>query len=110
MNTFGILLGFLTIGIVGFGFFWVIFGERYLGVYWWPYFLASGIGLILLSLFVVSFWASALLGIFGASLVWGATELKEQAMRVKLGWYADHPKKIDPPLLEMIKRWPAPHL
>jgi hypothetical protein len=48
--------------------------------------------------------------VFGASLVWGSTELKEQAVRGELGWYPFREKKIQPPLAQVISRWKAPHL
>jgi hypothetical protein len=51
-----------------------------------------------------------LLGAFGASLIWGATELKEQAIRAELGWFSFNGQKIQPPLKNRIGKWKAPHL
>ena len=51
-----------------------------------------------------------LVGVTGASIVWGSTELKEQAIRAEFGWYAFRVKKIKPPLESIIKKWRAPHL
>jgi hypothetical protein len=111
MNYFGLLIGIITLFIIGLGFLWVIRGEYYLGFLWWPYFMGLGIGLVILSLFVPSLWGSAILGIFGASLVWGSTELKEQAVRAELGWYPFNPgPKPKPPFYKTIKNWTAPHL
>ncbi|PKN92946.1 MAG: DUF4491 domain-containing protein [Chloroflexi bacterium HGW-Chloroflexi-6] len=110
MNFFGIWIGLLTCCIIGLGFVWVIRGERYFGYLWWPYVMGLGILLAAGSLFLSNDWASALLGAFGASLVWGSTELKEQAVRTELGWYPFREKKILPPGAETIKKWPAPHL
>ncbi len=110
MNPFGLLLGIATLFIIGLGFVWVIRGERYFGYLWWPYVMGLGILLVIGSLFIASDWASGLMGAFGASLVWGSTELKEQAIRGELGWYPSRAKKIHPPLAEIIKKWPAPHL
>jgi hypothetical protein len=110
MNFFGLILGFLTVFIIGLGFIWVIRGERYFGYLWWPYVMGSGILLMMSSLFVRSPWISALLGVFGASLIWGSTELKEQAVRAEVGWYPFRAKKILPPFAKIIKRWKAPHL
>ncbi|MFZ6029903.1 MAG: DUF4491 family protein [Chloroflexota bacterium] len=110
MNWFGIVLGFTTLFIIGFGFVWVIRGERYFGHLWWPYVMAAGGLLVLLSLWVASLWGSALLGVFGASLIWGATELKEQAVRTELGWYPFKARKHRPPFAKLIEKWPAPHL
>jgi hypothetical protein len=110
MNFFGITLGIVTLLIIGLGFIWVIRGERYVGYLWWPYVMGLGILFIVASLFVNSLWSSALLGVFGASLIWGSTELKEQAVRAEIGWYPFNAKKIRPPLVKMIEKWKAPHL
>ncbi len=111
MNFFGLLLGIATLFVIGLGFIWVIRAEYYLGYLWWPYIMALGVVLIIASLAVPSVWGSALMGVFGASLAWGSTELKEQAVRAEMGWYPFNPKrKPDPPLVEHIKRRPAPHL
>ena len=110
MNLSGLILGITTLFIIGLGFIWVIRGERYLGLLWWPYFMAAGVLCVIGSLFVSAIWASALLGIFGASLIWGSTEFKEQAVRAELGWYPFWEKKIHPPLAKIIKKWRAPHL
>ena len=110
MNWSGFLLGIITLFIVGLGFVWVIRGERYFGYLWWPYTMSFGIMLIVGSLFVQNNWACALLGIAGASLAWGSTELKEQAIRTELGWYPFNGEKLAPPLKKYIKKWPAPHL
>ena len=110
MNTFGLLIGIAALFIIGLGFIWVIRGERYLGLLWWPYFMGLGILLVMGSIFVPCILGSALLGIFGGSLIWGSTEFKEQAIRAELGWYPFREKKIRPPFAEIIKKWKAPHL
>lgn len=110
MNFFGFVLGISTLFIIGLGFIWVIRGERYFGYLWWPYVMGLGILLIIISLFVNSLWVSALLGVSGASLIWGSTELKEQAVRAEIGWYPFNEKKIRPPLANVIVKWKAPHL
>ena len=111
MNFFGLFLGMATLLIIGLGFLWVIRSEYYLGLLWWPYILGLGILMVIGSLFVSSDWVSALMGISGASVAWGSTELKEQAVRAEMGWYPFNPKpKPTPPFVESIKNWPAPHL
>jgi hypothetical protein len=111
MNFFGLLLGFATLIIIGLGFVWVIRSEYYLGYLWWPYIMGLGVLIVIASPFVSSDWGSALLGILGASLIWGSTELKEQAVRAEIGWYPFNPTiKPAPPFVEMVKRWRAPHL
>jgi hypothetical protein len=110
MNWFGLAVGFATLFIIGLGFVWVIRGERYFGYLWWPYVMGIGVLFVIGSLFVANNWVSVLLGAFGASLVWGSTELKEQAIRAELGWYPFHEKKLLPPLSQTIKKWKAPSL
>ncbi len=110
MNSFGFLLGVATLFIIGLGFVWVIRGERYFGYLWWPYVMGAGVAVILISLFTSNHWASALLGAFGASLIWGSTELKEQAVRGEIDWYPFRAKKIPPPFANVIKKWKAPSL
>ena len=110
MNWFGISLGIATLLIIGLGFVWVIRGERYFGYLWWPYVMGAGILLILSSLFFSPDWASALIGVLGASLIWGSTEFKEQAIRAELGWYPFRENKIRPPFDKAIEKIKAPHL
>ena len=110
MNLTGLTLGITTLLIIGLGFVWVIRGERYFGYLWWPYVMGLGSLLVIVSLLVSNMWISALLGASGASLVWGATELKEQAVRAEIGWYPFNARKILPPFAKIIEKWKAPHL
>ncbi len=110
MNYFGLLIGIATVLIFGLGFALVIHGERFFGFLWWPYMMGTGVLLILVSLLIDLDWISALLGVLGATFVWGSTELKEQAVRAELGWYPFNANKIKPPFENVIKKWKAPHL
>jgi len=110
MNWFGPSLGLAALFLIGLGFIWVIRGERYFGLPWWPYVMGLGVLLALASAFVQNDWLSALLGVAGASLAWGATEFKDQAVRAELGWYPFHAAKIRPPFAAMLERWRAPRL
>ena len=110
MYLFGIGLGLATLFIIGLGFIWVIRAERHLGYLWWPYVMGLGLMLIIASLFVSNDWGSALLGVFGASLIWGSTEIKEQAVRAEIGWYPFNAQKLLPPFAGIIEKWKAPHL
>ena len=74
MNFFGLALGVATLFIIGLGFVWVIRGEYTFGYLWWPYVMGLGFALIVVSLFLAFDWLAALLGVFGASLIWGSTE------------------------------------
>jgi hypothetical protein len=107
----GIALGLFSLFAIGMGFVWVIRMEYHLGYLWWPYPLTLGIVLVTLSLFVGNPGWSALLGILGGTFIWGATELKEQAVRAELGWFKFNPnRKPDPPGIRWINRIKAPHL
>lgn len=110
MNYFGLLTGIATLLIIGLGFPLVIHGERIFGFLWWPYMMAIGILFIVISLLVQIDWLSVLIGVLGATIVWGSTELKEQAVRAELGWYPFNENKAKPPFENTIKKWRAPHL
>ncbi|MCX8062424.1 MAG: DUF4491 family protein [Anaerolineales bacterium] len=110
MEEFGILLGLLTLITIGLGFPIVILIERWFGWLWWPYLLGLGTLIVLTSLWVKNVWLSAWFGVLGATLAWGSTELKKQARRAELGWFPNHPQKIDPPFKEIIRRWKAPSI
>ena len=112
MNFFGLLTGIATLFIIGLGFPLVIQGERRFGYLWWPYMMGTGILLIAISLLISLDWLAVLVGVLGATFVWGSTELTEQAVRTELGWYPfNHAsRKIKPPFEKLIKKWKAPHL
>lgn len=110
MNLFGILIGIATLLIIGLGFPLVIRGERYFGYLWWPYMMGIGFIFISASLFISTDWLSVLVGVLGATFVWGSTELKEQAVRAELGWFPFNARKIKPPFEGTIRKWKAPHL
>jgi hypothetical protein len=110
MNTFGLITGIATLLIIGLGFPLVIFGERHFGYLWWPYMLGIGVILIGGSLWMPADWLSVVIGVLGATFVWGSTELKEQAIRAEVGWFPFNVNKIKPPLEAIINKWKAPHL
>ena len=110
MQAFGLLAGLGTLLIIGLGFPLVVHGERLLGYRWWPYMLGGGLLLAGLSLLARADWLSVLLGVLGATLAWGSTELKEQAVRAELGWYPFNAHKLKPPFEAIIANWKAPHL
>jgi hypothetical protein len=110
MNYFGLLVGISTLCVIGLGFPLVIRGERRFGFLWWPYMMGTGILLVIVSLSIRIDWVSVLIGVLGATFVWGSTELKEQAVRAELGWYPYNNQKMKPPFEKIIKKWKAPHL
>jgi len=110
MNTFGVIIGILTLFIIGLGFIWVIYGERYFSYRWWPYVIILGVIIIGISLFIRNDFVSAVVGVFGASFVWGATELKAQAVRSEFGWFKYHGRKIPAPLENLIRKMLSPKI
>lgn len=110
MDSFGLLTGILTLLTIGLGFPLVIQTERRLGYLWWPYMLGLGILIIVGSLFIANDWLSVIVGVLGATFLWGFTELKEQAVRAELGWFPFKAEKIQPPFADIIEKWKAPHL
>jgi hypothetical protein len=110
MNYFGILIGIATLLIIGLGFPLVILGERFFSYLFWPYMMALGVLMIITSLWIQNDWLCAIIGVLGATFVWGSTELKEQAVRTEVGWYPFHENKIKLPFESIIKNWSAPHL
>jgi hypothetical protein len=90
-------MGLFMLFAIGLGFVWVIKVEYYFGARVWPFVLAAGILITLASLFMPSFTSSALLGILGGSVVWGATELPGQAERVQRGLFLANPGRVGDP-------------
>jgi fatty acid desaturase len=92
VNATGILFGLFTLLAIGLGFLWVIKLEHYAGarVAWAV--AALGAALVLASLFVPGFVPSAILGVLGGTLLWGATELPAQEKRVAKGLFPANPR------------------
>ena len=83
---------FLTIGI------WhpiVIKTEYYWGTRPWVIYLVIGVAAIITALFIENAILSAVIGVFGASALWGIGELFEQKKRVEKGWFPKNPKRKD---------------
>ncbi len=87
MNLTGILLGIFMLALIGFGFFWVIKLEYAVGARIEKWVGLLGLMIVLMGLLVQSFALSAVLGIFGGSILWGAMELPEQARRAERGLF-----------------------
>ena len=110
MNTYGLIIGIITLFIIGLGFPLVILGERRFGYLWWPYMMSTGILLAGISLLIPADWLSVVIGVLGATFIWGSTELKEQAIRAEVGWFPFKENKIRPPFEAVIKKFKAPNL
>ena len=81
---------FLAIGI------WhpiVIKTEYYWGTRPWVLYLIVGLACIVAALFIENAIISSIVGVFGASALWGIGELFAQKKRVEKGWFPKNPKR-----------------
>jgi mannose/fructose/N-acetylgalactosamine-specific phosphotransferase system component IIC len=95
MNFYGLEIGGIMILAIGLGHVLVIKWEYYWGSKTWPGMLFIGVGFIVGSLFTGNALASAALGMFGATLLWGIHELFKQRKRVEQGLFPRKPFKKD---------------
>jgi hypothetical protein len=93
MNFTGLIIGFITLVAIGLGFLWVIKLEYYVGAQVAKAVGALGVLVVAASLFVSGFYPSALLGVIGGTIFWGATELPDQEKRVEAGMFKKNPRK-----------------
>jgi hypothetical protein len=96
MNLTGIWMGLLAAVAVGLGFVWVIKLEYYVGAHIAWAVAVVGLILILASLFVPGFLPSAIMGILGGTIVWGAIELPQQEERAARGLFPVNPRRQAP--------------
>lgn len=95
MNFDGVLLAVCTFLIIGLMHPVVIKMEYYSGTRLWWLLLLGGVACCVAALFVNDLFLSALLGVAGASLLWGIGELFSQRKRVLKGWFPMNPKRKD---------------
>ena len=92
MHFYGVLLGlasFLSIGL----FHPIVIKCEYLFSHRvWPVFLAAGLALLGVSLFVENIILSAVFGVVGFSCMWSIVELFQQKKRVERGWFPANPR------------------
>src|SRR5918997_68681 len=100
MNWTGIILGLFSALIIGLGFVWVIRFEYLVGAYRWKWVFAAGILMVASSIFMPNFTLSAIVGIVGGSIAWGAVELPHQEERVDHGLFKAHPERAKRPRLK----------
>ncbi len=89
----GVIIAISTFLIIGLCHPLVIKMEYHTGTkYWWT-FLAVGIICLGFAFFVSNVIISSLLGVTGASFLWGIGELFSQKKRVQKGWFPMNPKR-----------------
>ena len=93
MNFTGIFFALFTLISIGIGFVWVIKLEYHVGAHVAKTVGALGVLLVLVSLFLPNFTVSAIIGILGGTIIWGATEFADQEERVANGMFPANPNK-----------------
>ena len=90
----GIIIAISTFLIIGIFHPIVIKAEYYTGTRLWWLFLLVGLAAIAIALFIENTVLSAVIGVFGASSLWGIGELFEQRKRVLRGWFPKNPRRL----------------
>ena len=90
----GIIIAVSTFLIIGLFHPIVIKAEYYTGTHLWWIFLIVGLFSIGIALFIENAILSAIIGVFGASSLWGIGELFSQRKRVMKGWFPKNPKRL----------------
>lgn len=93
LNFDGLAIGILTFVIIGISHPAVTKGEYYFGTKIWWAFLILGIAGIVVAVLVENITASAILGVFAFTCLWGIKEIFEQEERVRKGWFPRNPKR-----------------
>ncbi len=89
----GIIIAISTFLIIGIFHPIVIKAEYYTGTRLWWVFLLVGLVSIGSALFIEDEVPSAIIGVFGASSLWGIGELFTQKKRVEKGWFPMNPRR-----------------
>lgn len=93
MNFYGLAIAVVTFLIIGAFHPIVIKAEYHFTYRCWPVFLAAGLILIGISVFINAPVISCILGVTGCSCLWSIKELKEQHGRVERGWFPVNPAR-----------------
>lgn len=93
MNFIGIIIGIISLIIIGVFHPIVIKCEYHFTDKIWPIFLVLGVLTIAVSLLVDNTILAAGLGVLGCTFLWSIRELKEQRERVNKGWFPKKPNK-----------------
>ena len=93
MNFTGIIIAVSTLLTIGIWHPIVIKTEYYWGTRPWIVYLVVGVAAITGALFIENTILSAMVGVFGASALWGIGELFHQKKRVEKGWFPKNPNR-----------------
>lgn len=94
MHWSGIVIGAISFLIIGLFHPIVIQCEYHFTWRIWPVFLVGGVLSCIASLFVAHTMVSGGLAVLGFTMLWSIGELKEQAERVRKGWFPANPRHI----------------
>ncbi len=89
----GIIIAIFTFLSIGICHPLVIKAEYYCGTRIWWLFLIAGIGLCIGALLIANIILSSVVGVLGASCLWGIHELFKQKKRVEKGWFPMNPRR-----------------
>lgn len=95
INLTGIIIAISTLLIIGIWHPIVIKTEYYWGTRPWIVYLGVGLAAIGAALFIQDTMVSAIVGVFGASALWGIGELFKQKERVEKGWFPKNPRRTE---------------
>jgi hypothetical protein len=93
MHWTGVAIGAMAFFVIGIFHPIVIKCEYYFSYKIWPLFLLGGLACCVAALRIEQILISSFLAIFGFSMLWSIHELKEQAERVRKGWFPQNPKR-----------------
>jgi hypothetical protein len=91
-NYYGIIISVVTFSAIGLGHVFVRKVNYFFGVKPAPVVFLAGFGLLYLSLFAGNL-DSAVLGIFGMTVIWDGIELYRQENRIRRGYAQENPKR-----------------
>ena len=89
----GIIIAASTFRAIGIWHPIVIKTEYYWGTRPWIIYLIVGLACIAGALFIENAIISSIVGVFGASALWGIGELFAQKRRVEKGWFPKNPNR-----------------
>ncbi|MCC8134198.1 MAG: DUF4491 family protein [Tannerellaceae bacterium] len=96
INWDGLLIGIVTLLIIGIFHPVVVKAEYYWGTKCWWIFLLLGVIGTVASLWVESVLFSAICEVFAFSSFWAIKEVFEQEERVRKGWFPKNPNRTYP--------------
>ncbi len=97
MHLSGLGIGLIAFVVIGLFHPLVIQCEYHFSSRIWPLFLVAGLLFLALSLWPENVIWSSLWGVLGFTCLWSIGELRQQAERVRKGWFPANPRRKDEP-------------